>query len=76
MSDRKWEPYLCEYQLEGRTWSVKVIACSFEDASRRLRAIGTTGQVLGNSVQEVPAAPGVGLFVRLWCFVANLFGAR
>lgn len=72
----KWEMYACEYQLDGKQWSVLVCANSFTDAAKRLRAIGTTGQVLGNNVIEVPSAPGVGLLVRAWCWIANLFGAR
>lgn len=41
------ERYLCEYQFDGGEWGVEIPAASFEEASRRMRAIGMTGQVKG-----------------------------
>jgi hypothetical protein len=68
-----YESYACEYEMDGRQWTILVMAKSYTDASRRLRAMGTTGVVLGNNVTVVPATPGVGPMVRIWCFFANMF---
>lgn len=72
----RYQDFACEYQHEQSKWGITVRATSFEDARKRLRAMGTTGQVLGNNVIEVPALPGVGLFVRAWCAVGNLLRGR
>lgn len=50
-----WQRYLCDYRIDGSEWSVEVVATSFEDASRRLRAIGTTGQVAGPIAMKIAA---------------------
>lgn len=38
--------YLCDYQYEGHTWSIEIHATSFEDATKRLRAI-QQGEIVG-----------------------------
>jgi hypothetical protein len=38
--------YLCDYRYEGHTWSIEIHATSFEDATKRLRAI-QQGEIVG-----------------------------
>lgn len=45
--------YLCDYQYEGALWSVEIVASSFEDAERRLRALGR-GKVAGEVQLVIP----------------------
>jgi hypothetical protein len=49
----KWDSYQCEYQLDGATWGIQVLALSPEDAQRRLRAIGTSGDVRGQVMMNI-----------------------
>ena len=59
--------FACSYKHGGKDWSVSVDAADWADASRRSRAIGTTGQVDGELVKEGSLYP--------WRF-AWLFGGR
>lgn len=52
------EEYRCEYKFDGKRWVVSVHAHSPEEASRKLRAIGTTGVVLGTVVSKIPIPGG------------------
>lgn len=50
--------FACSYKHGGKDWSVSVDAADWADASRRLRAIGTTGQVDGELVMSIPLHTG------------------
>lgn len=56
--------YVCTYQHEGRDHGVNIFARDEADASRRLRAIGTTARVEGELVAEIPAGNIVGFFAN------------
>lgn len=70
MAEENWEKYQCSYSLDGAGWGVQVVAKSFEDAQRRLRAIGMTGQVGGPIALEVHI-PERGWIARL---LTRVFG--
>jgi hypothetical protein len=65
--------FVCSYHMDGSQWGLTVMAKDFKDASRRLRAIGTTGQVDGELVARIPAYPSVGIGLRIVTFIRNLF---
>lgn len=50
----QWEEYCCEYRHDGQAWCLNVKATSFEDAARRLRAVGANGEVLGSLKFKLP----------------------
>lgn len=73
MSD--WPTFTCSYRFNDAEWGVTIKAPSFEDARRRIRAIGLTGKVDGELVAIIPAGiPVAGLGVRLACWLTN-FGS-
>lgn len=45
--------YLCSYYLDGERWSLVIRADSFDDAQRRLHAIGNNGTVDGEALVSV-----------------------
>lgn len=49
------KPFTCTYRFEGRSVDFTVQARSWEDASKRLRAIGMTATVEGEQVSEIDA---------------------
>lgn len=67
-----FKDFLCDYQHGGRRWSVEIKATSLEDASRRLRAIGTTGQVRGIVHLTIKVAPD--RFGRFYTWLRNIGG--
>lgn len=73
MSEKPWPEYVISYQFDGSQYSITIIARDEKEASRRLRAIGMTGQVDGELVMTVPAFPGTGLWLRPLVFLRNLF---
>ncbi|MBA1159359.1 hypothetical protein [Microvirga mediterraneensis] len=44
-----------EYSMDGKQWSTRIIAYSWEDAEARLAAIKESGRVYGQIMGEVPA---------------------
>lgn len=50
MSDEDWPMFTFSYALDGKFWSFNLPARDFEDAARRVRAIGLSGQVDGRLV--------------------------
>lgn len=52
------KPFHCQYTFDGADWAVEIYAKDFAEASRRLRAIGMTGQVKGITVATVKVGPG------------------
>ena len=79
MTDRK-PPYAIRYQYNGRTYNCTIWAESWEDAERRLRSIGATGEVYGSDVQSFSANPVTLPFSVLWvrfiCWWRNLGRGR
>lgn len=71
-----WPEWVVTYQMDGSKWGVVVVAKDAADASRRLRAIGMTGNVDGELVMTIPAGPGAGILASAICFMRNLFAAR
>lgn len=79
-----WPRFTCSYRFEGSQWNVTFPARDFDEAERRLRAMGMNGQVDGQLIAEIPAnvvthfplsvlLPVV-VWVRNFCF--NLFRRR
>lgn len=66
-----FKEYCISYQHNGKVWGLNLLAQDFEDARRRVRAIGTTGVVDGELIAKIPAA--VGFWVPLLCWFRNLF---
>lgn len=56
-------PYLIEYQYAGERWSITIWAKSWQDAQRRLVAIGANGQVIGSDAHNWSCGPAVALVV-------------
>lgn len=54
-----------EYQFDGLTWIVHIKAVDEIEARRRLRAIGMTGQIVGELVASIPVAPSPGWLGRI-----------
>lgn len=76
MADEKpWPEFCCSYQFEGQPYGFTVPAKDFDEARRRLRAIGMTGWVDGELYERIPATMGAGLYVRAKTFFLNLIGA-
>lgn len=72
MADDKWPEWVVSYQFDGSRFGLTIPARDEQEASRRLRAIGMTGQIDGELVMAIPAWPGVGLLLRAIVFVRNL----
>ena len=71
----EWPTFTCSYKFEDGEWGITIPAQSFEEARRRIRAIGLTGKVDGELHVVIPATPGVGLTVRLSCWMRNIASA-
>lgn len=71
-----FKPYVCSYRFNGESYGITIPARDFAEAVRRLQAIGANGTVDGEMVEEVPAIPGAGLYVRAKIFLMNLIGGR
>ena len=71
--DEEWPEWVVQYDLDGSKWGITVCARNAADASRRLRAIGTTGEVHGQLMERIPVFAGTGLYVRAKVFLRNLF---
>lgn len=54
-SESKMVEFCCEYPFDGATYACNVVAIDKAEASRRLRAIGMNGVVLGELVERIPA---------------------
>jgi len=65
--------FVCTYQFNGRAYGLSVFAEDEAEASRRLRAIGTTAQIDGELVMRIPNYVGFGLVARIVAFVRNMF---
>lgn len=75
MSNKQKE-YLISYEFEGASWVVIVPCETFEEAKRRVRAIGLTGNVDGELVMTIPANVPL-QFVGILVWLRNLiFGKR
>lgn len=74
MSSKAWPSWVVTYRYDGKPYGLTIIAKDAADASRRLRAIGMTGNVDGELMMTIPAGPGAGILASAICFVRNLFG--
>ncbi|SNT15701.1 hypothetical protein SAMN06295912_1506 [Sphingomonas laterariae] len=68
--------YLATYRHGGRACSLEITAEDHDDAQRRLRSIGLSGQVDGVIVANVAtghlALGPLALIAAAWCWVKNL----
>ncbi len=80
-----WPKFVCSYKLDGESWSLTISAKDFDDARRRVRAIGITGQVDGEQIGDplfVPtwASGPMAIVASVVCWVPNcirwVFGKR
>lgn len=66
-----YKTYLYEYHHDGSQWTFEIVARSAEDAQARVDKMPLAKQ-LGTLEMKIPAGPGAGLFVRLFCWWKNL----
>lgn len=72
MKNEDFKVYLFECFHEDSRWSFQIPAASVEDAQARVNKL-PLAKYLGVLHATIPAAaPGAGLFVRLWCWWRNL----
>lgn len=64
MSSPGYTRFVIDYQHDGQSWALELMATDAADAARRLRSIGCTGQVLGVHVATIPVARPVHRFLR------------
>lgn len=62
--------HLIEYQFEGATWTLGVMARSPQDAEARVAAAGTWGRCCGSDAVLIPARTG--FWVPFWVWLRNL----
>jgi hypothetical protein len=55
--------------MDGSEWSFDIVAEDFDDAKRRMAAIGMTGKVDGEIVMKIPAWRG--WWIPFWCWLKN-----
>lgn len=67
MSDPK--RYCASRLIDGAWYSVEFSAIDNDDAIRFCNRAGIA--IDGELVAKIPAAPGAGLLVRLWCWFRN-----
>lgn len=67
--------YLLDYPYKGGLYSLDLYADSLQDAEDRLQAIVNYGKIEGGPSFSIPAVPGAGLWVRLFCWWKNRKGA-
>lgn len=67
-----FKDYVVEYPFEGARWGATIRAASFDDAKRRIEAMGAWGTINGELMMTIPAVPGAGLFVRAYVWLRNL----
>lgn len=65
------KPFSCSYQIDGRHYGVTIYARDWTDASHRLRAVGTTGQVDGETISTTSSALSVAVQFSIF-YVAYL----
>lgn len=76
MSDSAFKDFICEYPFDGARWGFTITAVDHAEAQDRLRALAWAS-VKGEVVATIPASlPAAGLFVRVGCWLRNLFAAR
>ena len=59
-----FQRYGVEYQLDGSTWNLDIMATSEDDARRRLARAAAFGKVFGPVLVRIKVAPD--WFGRLW----------
>lgn len=58
MAEQQWPTWLVIYNYDGAQWSAQIVARDYDDAKRRLAAMGTWGTVDGELVASIPANRG------------------
>ncbi len=61
-----WQTWTARYYHDGTWWTINFTAYGQADAEARLRKM-PLAQVDGTLEAVIPAFPGFGLLVRLWC---------
>lgn len=67
--------WLIEYDYEGRQYIAEVKANDHEEAVLRKSAIAR-GVVIGELMASIPAMPGTGWLVRVFCAVRNWMNGK
>lgn len=75
IDDKPYPTFGAEYRhSDGHVYSFHFPAKDIEDAKRRLRSIAGNAEIIGELKGVINAkTPGAGLFVRLRCWLGNLF---
>jgi hypothetical protein len=68
--EERYHRYLFSYYHNNSWWSFVIPAPSEEDARERLNKL-PLARLDGTLEMEIPAFPGVGLFVRFMCWRRN-----
>lgn len=74
MKERPWPTWLIDYNFEGQSYSMYVVARDSDEARRRLSACAQWGQVKGELIASVPASRG-GFLIPAIVWVRNLFSS-
>jgi hypothetical protein len=74
MSTKQWPTWLFSYNLDGKQWSMEIVAPTADEAKRRLDAAATWGKLDGELIAKVPVAWG-GFLIPLVIWVRNAFRA-
>jgi len=75
VDSEKYQTYLFEYFHEGSNWMVEISATSLDDAQARIKKL-PWAKPLGELVVKIPAVTGLGVFMRMLCWLKNSLSAR
>jgi hypothetical protein len=67
----KFKTYTCSYRFGGAQYGFEIAARDMSEAQARLATIKAWGQVDGEVIATIPAAPGAGLLARMICALRN-----
>lgn len=70
MTDADFKDFLVSYRYEGADWGATIKAQSFDDAKRRIEAMGAWGKIDGEHIATIPAS--LGPLVRLVVWLRNM----
>lgn len=72
VNNEKWFKYFADFQHDGKTFSFDFYARDNDEAIEMLRSIRTTAIECNQISGEIPAYPGVGIWIKTLCWWRNL----